>query len=171
MTSTPPAAAPPRTWAELSPDALRHNLALARAKLAPGTQVMGVVKANAYGHGAAFAVEALRGRVEFFGVANLTEGLAVRALAPEAKVFILGPALPGERAAIAENGLIPSISGLAEARAFAALGRPVEAHLILDTGMGRIGVWQEEAGIRGRGNRRAPGSADRRPGLAPPGGR
>ena len=106
---------------------------------------MGVVKANAYGHGVTFVVEALRGRVEMFGVANATEALVVRALAPEARIFVLGPALPEERATIVEHGFIPSLSSLEEARAFSALGRSVEAHLVLDTGMGRIGLWEEQA--------------------------
>src|SRR4051812_167493 len=63
-------AKPRRCWAEIDPHALRHNLAAVRAALAPGVQVMAVVKANAYGHGVSHVVAALRGEAEMFGVAN-----------------------------------------------------------------------------------------------------
>ncbi len=141
--------APRRTWAEIDPSALRHNLAAARARLANGVQIMAVVKANAYGHGIGFAVRALSGKAELFGVANVIEALEVRALDANTPIFILGPALPDEQPLIAEHGFIPSISTVREAEAFAVLGRlrnrPLESHLVLDTGMGRIGMWEEEA--------------------------
>jgi alanine racemase len=65
-------------------------------------------------------------------------------------VLILGPALPSERAAIVEGGFCPVISTLEEASAYEAeaLRRGVERfelHLAVDTGMGRMGVWEEEA--------------------------
>jgi alanine racemase len=142
-------AKPRRCWAEIDLEALRHNLAAARAALAPGVQVMAVVKANAYGHGLAHAVEALRGKTEMFGVANVTEALEIRETDRVTPVFLLGPVLPDERPIVVQQGFIPAISKVEEARAFAALGRDagraVEAHLAIDTGMGRVGLWEEEA--------------------------
>ena len=136
-----------RCWAEIDLAALRHNLAAVRAPLAAGVGVMAVVKANAYGHSVREVVPALAGRVEMFGVANVAEAREVRGLAAETPVFILGPALPEERAEIVAAGFVPSVSSMAEARAFSALGngRRVPVHLVIDTGMGRIGVWEEEA--------------------------
>lgn len=120
----------------------------------PGAGIMAIVKANAYGHGLAGIVHALRDVVAFFGVANVHEAEAVRAaLGPFPDdavipgIFILGPALPGERPAIVEGGFVPAISSLKEAAAYSGLarGRPVPVHLSIDTGMGRTGIAEENA--------------------------
>jgi alanine racemase len=136
-----------RCWAEIDLAALRHNVATIRAQLAAEVRLMAVVKANAYGHGSRGVVPALAGNVEMFGVANLGEALEVRRFAPNTPILLLSPALPDEREDIVANGFIPSISNVAEARAFSTQsnGRTVPVHLIVDTGMGRIGVWEEEA--------------------------
>lgn len=138
---------PYRTWAEIDPSALHHNLAAIRAQVRPGVGVMAVVKANAYGHGISTVVRALASRVEMFGVANVTEAHEVREHAADAPVFILGPALPSERREIVQAGFLPSVSSVEEAKAYAAFAtdRPIPVHAVLDTGMGRIGVWEEEA--------------------------
>jgi alanine racemase len=108
---------------------------------------MAIVKANAYGHGAGPVAQALADRVEMFGVANVTEAEELRRHVPDAAVFILGPALPDERDRIAAARFIPTISTVEEARAFAALAGtdPLPIHLKLDTGMGRIGIRENEA--------------------------
>jgi alanine racemase len=136
-----------RCWAEIDLDALRHNLAAARGQLAPGVKVMAVVKANAYGHGLGGVARALAGEAEMFGVANVTEADELRGHLPEAAVFILGPALPEERARIAAARFVPAISTLAEARAYAALAGsvPLPVHLMIDTGMGRTGILESDA--------------------------
>jgi len=150
-----------RCWAEIDLAALRHNVATVRAQLASGVGLMAVVKANAYGHGVSGVVPALAGNVEMFGVANLAEALEVRRLAPATPVYLLGPALPEEREAIVAAGILPSISNVAEGRAYSAFaGRsPVPVHLVLDTGMGRIGVWEEEAAAVARELAAIPGLA------------
>jgi len=136
-----------RCWAEIDLDALRHNLAAVRAHVGEGVQIMAVLKANAYGHGAGPVARALAGRVEMFGVANVSEALEVREHLAEAPVFILGPALAEERAEIVAHRFIPAISTIQEARAYAALGgaEPLDVHLKIDTGMGRIGIWESDA--------------------------
>ncbi len=138
---------PDRTWAEIDAAALRHNVAVVRALTGERVRIMAVVKADAYGHGVAFVVPALADCVEMFGVANLAEAEEVRALADQQPIFILGPALPEERAGIAEQRFIPLVSDLEEAQAYSALatGEPIEVHLKLDTGMGRVGIWQDDA--------------------------
>lgn len=136
-----------RCWAEIDLAALRHNVATIRAQLAAGVGLMAVVKANAYGHGARGVAQALGGVVEMFGVANLQEAREIRAFTPDTPILLLSPALPEEREEIVGEGFLPSISNVAEARAFSTLGdgRRVPVHLVIDTGMGRIGVWEEEA--------------------------
>lgn len=148
MLSSPATPQSRRTWAEIDLGAIQHNAATIRTHVGPGVQIMAIVKANAYGHGLGPVVRALAGRVEMFGVANVNEARELRAHLPDAQVFILGPALPEERAEIVRSGFIPSVSDAHEARAFGELapaGAPVPIHFIIDTGMGRIGVWQEEA--------------------------
>ena len=136
-----------RTWAEIDLGALRHNLAAVRAQVGAGVQVMAVVKANAYGHGAGPVVRALAGQVEMFGVANVREAAEVREHAAETPVFILGPALPEERAEIVARRFVPAISSVEEARSYGVLAgsEPLAVHLNIDTGMGRTGLWENEA--------------------------
>ncbi len=128
-----------RLWSEVDPAAIRHNAEFARRRA--GVGLIAVVKANAYGHGVEVAVPALRDQAEIFAVANAAEAAAVRALAPEKDVLLLGPCLPAERAIAIANGFIATVSSAAEAREF--LGGRVS--LKVDTGMGRVGAWHEEA--------------------------
>ena len=147
MTPENKSPAPHRTWAEIDLDAVRHNAAHVRTTVGPEVKIMAIVKANAYGHGLGPVVRALADRVQLFGVANVTEARELRTHLPAAEVFILGPALPTERAEIVRAGFIPSVSNFDEARAFGELakGAPVPIHFIVDSGMGRIGTWQEQA--------------------------
>ena len=141
-----------RTWAEVSRGGLRSNVAAMRERLGSGGQLMAVVKADAYGHGIETVAAAVSGHVDWFGVANLQEAVCVRRATEctPVPVLILGPALPSERAAIVKGGFCPVISTLEEAAAYEAealaLGlERFELHLAVDTGMGRMGVWEEEA--------------------------
>lgn len=140
-------AATRRTWLEIRPEALLHNLRELRSAVGRSIGVIAVVKANAYGHGVEAVVKALAPQVEMFAVANLAEAREVRDLAPEIPILILGPALPPERADIVAHGFIPAVSTAQEAVAYSALARlkPAPIHVKLDTGMGRIGVWHEDA--------------------------
>jgi alanine racemase len=111
---------------------------------------MPIVKADAYGHGAEDTVRTLLPYARLYGVANCEEASALRHSFPEIRIFLLGPALPSERATIARAGFIPAVSSLGEAKEYACEVRthhlsPLEVHLAIDTGMGRIGVWKEEA--------------------------
>ena len=108
---------------------------------------MAVVKADAYGHGLECTVPLLSGHADWFAVANLNEARRVRTLVPGVPVLILGPALPEERPFIAAEEFVPVVSNFEEATAFASCAgaRPVAVHLAVDTGMGRIGVWETEA--------------------------
>lgn len=147
MTSPNETRAMLRSWVEVDLDAILHNLGALKSYAAPGTKVMAVVKADAYGHGAAAVVNALAGHVEMFGVANLSEARHIAAHARGTPIFLLGATLPDEHAAVAREGFIPAISALEEAASYSASARggKVRAHLALDTGMGRLGIWQEDA--------------------------
>lgn len=132
-----------RCWAEIDLAALRHNAQVARELLGPETELLAVVKANGYGHGMIEIARALRAEAALFGVANLREANALRESGIAQPILILGPALPEERAAINAAGFIPSVSSADEARAFAE--NPSGINFAIDTGMGRIGCWQDDA--------------------------
>jgi alanine racemase len=135
-----------RCWAEISVDALRHNAAFARARLAADVQLLAVIKANAYGHGLPGVAQALAAEAQLFGVANLHEAIETRAVVPH-PVIILGPALPSERADIVARGFIASVSSFEEASEFTrcAPGSHALLDCVIDTGMGRMGIDAEDA--------------------------
>jgi alanine racemase len=136
-----------RCWAEIDLGALRHNAAVARELAGPRARIMAVVKANAYGHGMREVAHALSGVAEMFGVADAGEARRLRDALPDARVFILGAALPHERVEIVRHGFVPTVSSFDEAAAFAQLAgkKTIPIHVDIDTGMGRIGIWQDEA--------------------------
>lgn len=136
-----------RCWAEVDLAALRHNARVARERVGASVELMAVVKANAYGHGLPEIAKALAREADLFGVATFDEALAVQANASDRPVLILGPSLPEERAAIARHGFIASVSSYEEAAEFDRIARPESAqlNLVVDTGMGRMGVQEGEA--------------------------
>lgn len=140
----------PRTWIEVDREALRANARHAKGLIGGDADVMAVVKANAYGHGVEVVVSALCDLVPAFAVANLVEAFEVRELAGEGpEILLLSPCLPDEREAVLRAGFIPVISSEEEALAYAEIARSTvfraRIHLKVDTGMGRIGIWHEEA--------------------------
>src|SRR3954465_6015065 len=101
-----------RCWAEIDRAALRHNAKVVRDRIG-SAELLAVVKANAYGHGLVGVAEALANEVQLFGVANLEEAIALRAVVPH-PIIIFGPALPQEREEVASRQFIPTISTLQE---------------------------------------------------------
>ena len=137
-----------RCWAEIDVEAMRYNIRAIRSMIANGVRIIAVVKADAYGHGLTEIARRLDRDVDLFGVANLVEGQAIRSTGAEAPILILGPALPEERQKIVEEGFIPTVSTVEEAVGYAecvGAGERVPIHFVVDTGMGRIGLWEEEA--------------------------
>jgi alanine racemase len=110
-------------------------------------RLMTVLKANAYGHGMVPVARFLRGLGQsLFAVALLDEALALRAAGITGRILVLGPPEPGSLALYAAQGIeatVPSLEHLAEAGA-AAARTPLEVHLKLDRGMGRIGLREED---------------------------
>ncbi|HEX8680528.1 MAG TPA: alanine racemase [Chthoniobacterales bacterium] len=135
-----------RCWVEIDTTALRHNAYIARARVGPAVELMGVIKANGYGHGLAAVAKALADQAQSFGVANLREAVEARTVVPH-PLLILGPALPEERKAITEGGFIASISSASEAQEFAraANGKAALVNCAIDTGMGRMGIAEVHA--------------------------
>ncbi len=132
-----------RCWAEIDLAALRHNARVARERAGEGKELLAVVKANGYGHGMIEIARALREEADLFGVANLHEARTLRESGATQPILLLGPALPEERAAINAQGFIPSVSTVEEAGAFAVNRSGI--NFVIDTGMGRMGCWQDDA--------------------------
>lgn len=131
-----------RCWVEIDRAALRHNANVARERIGKA-EMLAVVKANAYGHGMIGVAEALANDVQLFGVANLEEALALREKVKH-PIITLSPTLPHERPIVVECGIIPTISGVEEAEAFAKHG-PTSVNFKIDTGNGRMGAVENEA--------------------------
>ena len=144
-----------RAWVEVSPAAIEANARLLLNQLPPGCQLMAVVKADGYGHGAiTVARAALRGGASALGVATLQEGLELRDAGIDAPVLLLSAlSEPDDLIQCLDRGLMPTLSSLAEAELgnrIAAGRRPVRfpVQLKLDTGMGRLGGdWREGAAL------------------------
>ncbi len=141
-----------RCWAEVDLAALRHNVGVVRERIGPDGDILAIVKADAYGHGMVPVARALTTqRVAAFGVANVAEAAHLLEALPEARVTLLSPALPDERAEVVRLGLRPWVSGLAEVLDYAKLaveargpvGEPFDLEIKVDTGMGRMGVLEE----------------------------
>ena len=141
---------PLRCWAEIDLAILERNLHLIRASIPPHMRYVSVVKADAYGHGLPqTAARLMHAGADLFGVANLAEAAAIRELSPDWPILLLSPLLPDEDRYVIEYDVAATVSSADEVArleaAGRAAGRPVTVHLKIDTGMGRLGVWHEEA--------------------------
>lgn len=123
-------------------DAIGHNLGVVR-RAARGRKVLAVVKADAYGHGVVPVAQRLQADgVDGFGVALAEEGLELREAGIDRAILVLNGINGGAHREIVAAGLTPVLYELDEARAFqrVSAGRPIDVHLKVDTGMGRLGV-------------------------------
>lgn len=133
-----------RTWAEIDMDALSHNYRVARRKIGPDVKYLGVVKADAYGHGAvqvARKLEALQ--CDYLAVSSLDEARELRRAGIKMPVLILGHTPPEMTPWLIQNDLTQTVSALAKAeeysRAAADAGGTLRVHIKVDTGMSRLG--------------------------------
>jgi alanine racemase len=135
---------------EVDLGAVRHNVAAIRRVLARATQIMAVVKADAYGHGMVpVARAALEAGASWLGVARVGEVRALREAGITAPVLVFGPATPEEMAELAAQQVSFSVfsrrmlEAAREAASQATYG--IAVHLKVDTGMGRVGFPPQEA--------------------------
>jgi len=135
-------------WIELHTGHLTQNLRTLQGHSGQ-TDVLAVIKANAYGHGLREIAGALAGKVTCFGVATLREALELKENHPQTPVFLFGHLLSHEIPAALLGGITLSVSSLEKAQEIStvseSLGRKTSVHVKIDTGMGRIGCTPEEA--------------------------
>ncbi|MDR1927310.1 MAG: alanine racemase [Oscillospiraceae bacterium] len=132
-----------RSWAEISLDAVEHNLHAARARIPASTKLMTVIKADGYGHGALALARFLRGKCDYFAVAVLEEALSLRKAGIAEPILLLGYTSPSQSEAVVRAGLTQTVFCLEAARALSAAAvknvKRIKIHIAVDTGMSRIG--------------------------------
>ena len=139
-----------RSWTEINLTNFEHNLKELRKFLSPGIEIMQIVKADAYGHGAfQIAERAVKCGVTFLGVANVDEGMLLRYQGIEIPILILSPSLENEIERIIGSGLTPSVSTVDFAEKLGKYAKSkdirIKIHINIDTGMGRSGIYAKEA--------------------------
>lgn len=142
-----------RAWVEIDLAALAHNVRQLKSLLSLHVQLLAVVKADAYGHGAVTVAQTvLQHGADWLGVATVPEGIELREAGITAPILILGAThTPEQIQAIAHWQLQPTLCSLKQALVFSELGATTEGdrlpvHIKLDTGMSRLGPpWQQAA--------------------------
>lgn len=139
-------------WAEINLSNLDYNIKNIKAKLGSGTKIIGVVKADGYGHGSVKVAEVLRANgVDTFAVSTLQEAIVLREAGATEQIISLSLTPNFYSNVLVEYDITPVISSLENARAIsktaAEVGKTVSGFIAADTGMGRIGylTWYENA--------------------------
>ncbi len=138
------------TWAEIKLEAVKYNLNEIRTFLDKDVAIMPVVKANAYGHGISEVSRVfVSNGIEYLGVATVDEALKLRGDGLMVSILVMGSVLEDEARAAVQKDITLT---LCDPRLLQILikiaketGRSLRVHVKVDTGMGRIGVWHENA--------------------------
>ncbi|MBL7157318.1 MAG: alanine racemase [Candidatus Omnitrophica bacterium] len=137
------------TWAEIDLDAIKYNCRRIQDVVGRDTEIMAVVKANAYGHGIVEVSRVLyKIKIKYLGVATLDEALVLRKARVKLPVLILGSIMPEEAEIAIKNNVTITLCNRELLKALKDLARKKiesKVHIKVDTGMGRIGVWHEDA--------------------------
>ena len=133
-----------RTWAEINLDNLRHNYESIRAALPENCRFLGVVKADAYGHGAPTVARLLQScGADYLAVSCLDEALELRDGVITMPILILGHTPHEYTGTLINNDITQTVTCLAKALEYSAeaekLGKTLKIHIKLDTGMSRLG--------------------------------
>jgi alanine racemase len=136
---------PFRSYVLVSLPQIVRNFRSVREAVGPGVEVMAVVKADAYGHGAMAVSRALiREGAKWLAVSSVDEGVTLRSAGIAARILVMAGFLPQEREALVEYDLTPtahSLDDIAELDRMAERARqPLAFHLKIDSGMGRLGT-------------------------------
>jgi alanine racemase len=132
------------TVAEIDLGAVQRNLSRFRKVVGPSVAVFGVVKADAYGHGAVPVARALEPLCNALAVSLVEEGLELRAAGVRAPIFVLGAYYNRHQDDVIGERLTPVVYDLGDLERFGAAaarrGRRIDVHIKVDTGMSRLGV-------------------------------
>jgi alanine racemase len=141
-----------RSWVEISLKQIVQNFLAVRDVVGPGVEVMPVVKADAYRHGAVEVSRALAAAgARWLAVSNVEEGAILRERGITTRILVMADFLPSERAGLLDYNLTPVIHSLRDIaewdRVAAARGITADYHLKIDSGMGRLGTRSSAAEI------------------------
>lgn len=134
-----------RTWAEINLNNLMHNVQTIKSKVDEKTKTMWVVKADAYGHGAAKISQAIeKSGADYFAVATIDEAIYLRKNHIKTPILVLSSVATDRVAQIAENNITVGVFSVSEALRLSNeaknIGSVLKIHIALDTGMGRVGL-------------------------------
>lgn len=137
-----------RSWVEVSRQQIADNYRALKQATEPQTEIMPVVKADAYRHGAIEVSRVLeREGVRWLAVSSVEEGCALREAGIAARILVMADFLPSEREQLLNYRLTPVIHSLDDIRALNEIserrGTPTPYHLKIDSGMGRLGTRSE----------------------------
>src|SRR5271170_519695 len=134
-----------RSWVEISLRQIAGNFRAVCDVVGPGVEVMPVVKADAYRHGAVEVSRALAAAgARWLAVSNVEEGAILRDRGITTRILVMADFLPAERAGLLDYNLTPVIHSLGDIaewdRIASARGITADYHLKIDSGMGRLGT-------------------------------
>ena len=133
-----------RTWAEIDLDALKHNYTQLRKRVGSDVKFLGVVKADAYGHGSVQVSRVLQQMgADYLAVSSLDEAMELRANGIAMPVMILGHTPREEVYKLIENDITQTVTCMAKAVEYSEeaekVGKNLRIHIKVDTGMSRLG--------------------------------
>lgn len=131
-------------WVEIDLKALENNIKIIQSRVSPGSQICGIVKANAYGHGMLECVRVMRRNgISTFGISTLSEAIQLREAGIEDRIIMLGLTPEMYVDTVVEYDIMTGFTDISYARALSEeavkRGKTMEIWGIIDTGMGRIG--------------------------------
>lgn len=134
-----------RAWAQIDLDAIEHNYAALRRRCGDGVRFLGVVKADAYGHGAVRVASVLQELgADYLAVSSLDEAMELRANGIVMPILILGHTPTEQVPNLIANNITQTVTCLAKAQEYNAaaesFGAKLRVHMKVDTGMSRLGV-------------------------------
>ncbi|HVY91424.1 MAG TPA: alanine racemase [Bryobacteraceae bacterium] len=131
-----------RCYVEISRSRIASNYRAVRDAVRPGVEVMGVVKADAYGHGSVEVSRVLtKEGARWLAVSSVDEGIVLRRAGIDCRILVMAGVMPWERSALREHRLTPAVHSLSELADFGSdTGEPFDVHLKIDTGLNRLGA-------------------------------
>ncbi|WP_167957909.1 alanine racemase [Anaerosporobacter faecicola] len=141
-----------RVEARINLDAICNNIDEVRRNIDTNTKIMAVIKADGYGHGAVALAKALKDRVDAYGVAIIEEGIELREAGMTKPILVLGFIPSQQYEKLVSYNIMPTIFGYDMAKQLSdvavSLGKQVNVHIKVDTGMTRIGFKDNEESIQ-----------------------
>ncbi|MDO5408859.1 MAG: alanine racemase [Lachnospiraceae bacterium] len=137
-----------RTYVVVDLDAIADNIRAAKARILPDVKMMAVIKADAYGHGALEVGKYLQDEVDYFAVAEVEEGVALREAGLTLPIMILGYTMKAQYPELIKYDIEQTVYRIEDAcllgKIAVSMGKKAIIHIAVDTGMGRIGFVPNE---------------------------